>query len=65
MSTKIHELTTDELRDLIAETVTQTMHDVLEDRQALNGPEYLQSVAEARADYQAGRITSPEDIPNV
>lgn len=65
MSTKIKELSTDELRDIIAETVTQTMQDVLEDWQALNNPEYLKSVAEARADYQAGRVTPLEDLLNV
>ena len=65
MSPKISELTTDELRDLIAETVTESIQDVLEDWQALNNPEYLQSVAEARADYQTGRVTPLEDILNV
>lgn len=65
MSAKISELTTDELRNLIAETVTESMQDVLEDWQALNSPEFLSSVAEARGDYQAGRVTPLEDILNV
>lgn len=65
MGPKIQDLTTDELRELIQDTVSETMADMMEYWLALNSHEYLQSVEEARKDYAAGHVTPLEDILDV
>jgi len=37
-------------------------NDFLEDLLAATSPEYLESIREARADYQAGRIQTHEEL---
>ena len=65
MGTKIKDLTTDELRTLISDTIKDTLEDLLEDILALSSEEYLKSIAEARKDYKEGRVKSFEDVFDV
>lgn len=62
MKEKISELTVDEMKSLISESVRETMEDVIEDFVALNSPEYLKSIAEAREDYKQGRVKTLEQL---
>ena len=57
MCPRVQELTTDELRDLISSAVRTAVEDALEDLVALQSPEYLRSIQEARRDYQEGNVT--------
>jgi len=54
MDTKISDLTVNELKELIATTVQETIEDYLEDLKALTSKDYINSVREAREEYKAG-----------
>ena len=62
MISKVSDLTVDELRLLIQETVIASMEDFLEDAAARRSHEYVASVEEARADYAAGNVLSMEQV---
>lgn len=64
MCPRVQDISTDELRDLIAATVTETMEDVIEDFLALSSPEYIQSIEEAREDYRNGNAKPLENVLN-
>jgi len=53
METKISDLTVDELKNLISSTVQETIEDYLEDIKALSSKNYIDSIKEAREDYEA------------
>ena len=57
MCPRVQELTTDELRDLISSAVRTAVEDAVEDLVALQSPEYLRSIQEARRDYREGNVT--------
>lgn len=61
MST-LSDLTTEELERLIESVVRRTLEDYLEDLQAVASPDYRESVAEAREDYRAGRVTRLDEL---
>ena len=65
MNTKIRDLTTDELRTLITNTVKESMEDIIEDLLALSNENYLNSIEEARRDYKNGKIKTFEDVFNI
>ena len=65
MNTKIKDLTTDELRTLITNTVKESMEDIIEDLLALSNENYLNSIEEARRDYKNGKIKTFEDVFNI
>ena len=65
MITKVKDLTVDELRSLVSDTVRGVMEDSIEDMVALSSERYLQSIEEARRDYKEGRVKSFEDVFNV
>jgi len=52
---KVQDLTIDELRTIISDTVKDTVGDLIEDIVALSSKEYISSVKEARKDYKEGR----------
>ena len=54
MDTKISDLTVNELKELIATTVQETIEDYLEDLKALTSKNYINSIHEAREEYKAG-----------
>ncbi len=58
----VRELSVDELRGVIRETVKEAMEDYREDLQALGSGEYLLSIEEARRDYHEGRVTSLDEL---
>ncbi|MDD1745976.1 MAG: hypothetical protein LUQ20_09270 [Candidatus Methanoperedens sp.] len=60
--TKLKELTVEEFRTLISNTIRESMEDLLEDLTALSSKEYLTSIREARDDYKHGRVKSIEEI---
>jgi len=64
MATTIAEMTVEELRKVITETVQDSFREVLEDWEALNSPSYLESIRQARQDYQEGKTTSLEELLN-
>ena len=59
---KVKDLTVEELKTVIADTVTESMQDIVEDILALSSEEYLRSIQEARNDYKEGKVKSFEDI---
>jgi hypothetical protein len=65
MSTKIKDLTTDELRTLITNTVKESMEDIIEDLLALSSENYLNSIEEARKAYKNGKIKTFDDVFNI
>ena len=65
MNTKIKDLTTDELRTLITNTVKESMEDIIEDLLAISNENYLNSIEEARKDYKNGKIKTFEDVFNI
>lgn len=62
MITTVKDLTIEELRTLISDTITDSMQDLIEDMMALSSEDYLHSVEEARNDYKEGRVKNFEEI---
>jgi hypothetical protein len=60
--TTVKDLSTEELEHLIEGVVRRTMEDYLEDREGLASQRYLDSIAEAREEYGAGKTTSLRDL---
>lgn len=65
MVTKVKDLTVDELKSIITETVKGTIEDLIEDVLALSSQKYLKSIEEARNDYKKGDLKSLEEISDV
>jgi len=59
--TMVKDLTIEELQNVIKTTVEETMQKFMEEVFAFNNQNYLASIEEARADYQAGRVMSFEE----
>lgn len=57
MSRMVKDLSVEELRTVIRDTVEHTLEDKLEDLQALASESFQRSVEEARQDYREGRVT--------
>jgi len=62
MITKVKDLTVEELRTLISDTVIDSMQDLIEDMTALSSENYLHSIEEARNNYKEGKVKSFEEI---
>ena len=60
--TKLKDLTVEEFKTLISDTIRESMEDLLEDLTALSSKGYLSSIREAREDYKHGRVKSIEEI---
>ncbi len=60
--TKLKDLTVEEFKTLISDTIRESMEDLLEDLTALSSKEYISSIREAREDYKHGRVKSIEEI---
>jgi len=56
------ELSVEELKGIVAETVREVLEDWLEDLEALLSRSYVASVEEAREDYREGRVKSLEEV---
>ncbi len=62
MSSIVKDLSVEELRTVIRDTVEHTLEDKLEDLQALSSESFLRSIEEAREDYREGRVTTLADL---
>ena len=62
---KIIDLSVEEFRVFISDTVNAAMEDSIEDFLALSSDNYLKSIKEAREDYKKGKIKSYEEVFNV
>ena len=62
---KIIDLSVEEFRVFISDTVNTAMQDSIEDFIALSSDNYLKSIKEARKDYKAGKVKSLEEVFNV
>jgi hypothetical protein len=62
MVTKVKDLTVEELRSIVSETVRETVGELAEDILALSSEEYLLSIEEARRDYKEGRTKYLEEV---
>ena len=59
---KIKDLSIEELKCLISDTIRETVEDLIEDMLALSSDEYLKSIEKARKDYKEGRMKPFEEI---
>lgn len=58
---KLHDLTVNELKSLISDTVKEAMENFIEDILALSSEKYVSSIKEARKDYKEGKVKSFEE----
>ena len=65
METKVKDLTVNEFRSLISDTVRNVVEESIEDVMALSSTKYLLSIEEARRDYKEGRVKRLEDVLDV
>ena len=63
LNSKISELTIEELKTLINESVKEAVEEALENFEAISSNSYLKSVKESREEYIKGDFQSLEDIP--
>jgi hypothetical protein len=62
MMQRVADLTTGELERLVENTVLRTIEDYVETLEALNSASYLESIREAREDFQSGAVTNLTDL---
>ncbi|KYC54775.1 MAG: hypothetical protein APG08_01323 [Candidatus Methanofastidiosum methylothiophilum] len=65
MDSKIKDLTIEEFRLLLSNTLKEVMEDLKEDMLALSSQDYIDSIKESRKDYKEGKFKNLEDILNV
>ncbi|MCC7571887.1 MAG: hypothetical protein KO464_00675 [Candidatus Methanofastidiosum sp.] len=65
MESKIKDLTIEEFRLLLSDTLKEVMEDLKEDMLALSSQDYIDSIEESRKDYKEGKFKNLEDILNV
>lgn len=65
MEIKVKDLTVEELKSLISDTIKEGLEDLIEDIMALSSDGYLRSIEEARSDYKKGKIKTLEEIFDV
>ncbi|HOE93417.1 MAG TPA: hypothetical protein PLK11_05930 [Methanofastidiosum sp.] len=65
MESKIKDLTIEEFRLLLSNTLKEVMEDLKEDMLALSSQDYIDSIKESRKDYKEGKFKNLEDILNV
>lgn len=65
LKTKVSDLTVDELKLLINESIQESFNEVMEDIIAALSPEYLNSIEAARKDFREGRIKTFEEVFDV
>ncbi len=63
MASRVGDLSVEELKQLIRETAREAVEDALEDVVAASSPTFVESIREARADYEAGKVTPLESLP--
>jgi hypothetical protein len=58
----LNDLTVEEFQELVSSTVQEAFDHALESLEASRSEEYRASIREARADYEAGRVVSVDDL---
>jgi len=58
----VKDLSVEEFKILISDTIKENMEELLEDIEALSSRKYLDSISEARKDYRKGRVKRIEEI---
>ncbi|MFQ6031587.1 MAG: hypothetical protein ACE5K2_01585 [Candidatus Zixiibacteriota bacterium] len=58
----LRDLTVEEFKILISDTIKENLEDLVEDMAALSSREYLKSIEDAREDYRRGRVKRLEEI---
>lgn len=58
----LRDLTVEEFKILISDTIKENLEDLVEDMAALSSREYLKSIEDAREDYRRGRVKHLEEI---
>ena len=56
MESKIKDLTIEEFRLLLSNTLKEVMEDLKEDMLALSSQDYIDSIKESRKDYKEGNL---------
>ncbi len=64
-NTKLSELTIAELKEIISESVVESIQDYFENLEALSSNSYLKSIREAWEEYRAGKTVNLEYLDNV
>lgn len=62
MTEKVTDLTVDELKEIISAIIDEKLSNLLEDTEALSSSSYIDSIREAREDYQSGRVKDIDDL---
>ena len=58
----LNDLSVEEFQELVSSTVRDALEDALENREASGSEAYVESIREARADYEAGRVVSVDEL---
>ncbi len=64
-SVRLKDMTADEVKTLISQTVRETMEEFLEDILALGSEHFINSIREAREDYKRGDVKNFEEVFDV
>jgi len=62
MTSRVADMTVEELKGIIDRTVRDSMEDLMEDIAAMSSPAYLESIREARRDFERGDVVPLEEI---
>lgn len=62
MDVTVSQLSPEDLKRLIRETVKEAIEEAVEDLVGLSSAGYLESIREAREDARAGRVVALEDL---
>ena len=62
MDATVSQLSPEDFKRLIRETVQEAVEDAIEDLVGLSSAAYLESIREAREDARAGRVVSLDDL---
>lgn len=61
----INDLTVSEFKTLMSETIKETIEDLVENREALASPIFLNAIKEAREEYKTGKTKNLEELFDV
>jgi hypothetical protein len=64
-SIRLKDMTADEVKSLISQTVRETMEEFLEDMLALGSENFVNSIKQAREDYKKGDVKTFEEVFDV
>ena len=59
---KVTDMTVEELKEIIDSSVRESFEELMEDIAALASPAYLDSIREARRDYECGDVVSLDEV---